>query len=347
MFWLRDGEARAKKKWHGMWIVKRSKEGIIKELLPCMYDAIGIFWDSMWWLQDDEAVVMKDWNCGIIRRTKNWYKRVLACEYYSIWMFGEKWLDTNEVRVQEEKEGYYRMIRKTENWYKKTNFASCEARWFDFWKHWLLANESFLSVRDGKWYGMLKKDDDGTYNNLFSEDYTFYLPWDREWLLANEYRGTNIYSDEVIFYRKDTGLWDLTHGYYEIYPLWQDGCNPNEAIVRDGEAYWIIKRNNEWVWEEVLKVWTYYFDEHFWFEEELPILFFPDLLNWKRVILAVKEYAEKVILVEDDDWNFKLVPDIESWLEQNEHFRAFFNEKYKFDTSDLDSEDSWSEEYPW
>ena len=331
MFWLRDGEARAKKPWQGMWIIKRSKDWTIKEVLPCIYAAIGTFGDSMWWLQDDEVVVMKDWNCGIVRRTKNWYKEVLPCKYYSIWMFGEEWLNNDEARVQEERDWNYTIIKKMPNWYKETNFSSYETRCFDFWKYWLLANESFLSVYDGRWRWMLRKDADGTYNNLFYDDYTFDLKWDRKWLLANEYRGMNMYSDEVIFYRKEDGSWGLTNAYSEIFPLWRDGCASNEAIVRYWEKYWIIKRNDQGSWEETLLVWQYYFDEDFSFNDYSPILFSPDLINWKRVVLAVQEHAEKVILVEED-WKFLPIADSEQWLLQNENFREFFSSHLNFDS---------------
>lgn len=324
-YWLPDGEARAKKEGQGMWIVKRSKNGSIKELLPCIYDAIGVFWDSARWLQDSEVIIIKDWKCGVVKRVGDWYQEVLTCQYYSLWVFGENWLDTDEVWAQENKDGNYTIITRTENGYKETWFYSYTMRSFDFWEYWLLPNESFLSVYKGEWNGIIRKTTDGTYDMLFDDNHTFDLRWNREWLLSNEYRGTNTYWDEVIFYRKIDGSWESTKPYYKIFPLGQNDCNENEAIVREGETYWIIKRNTDGNREEVLAVWKYYFDEHWIFKEEFPIVFFPDVLDWKRVVLAVQEYWEKVILWEDESWKFVDVGDTVQWLGQNPKFEEFFS----------------------
>ncbi|MFZ2151002.1 MAG: WG repeat-containing protein [Candidatus Absconditicoccaceae bacterium] len=332
MYGLQDAEARAKKKGQGMGIIKRNKKGEIKELLPCIYDAIGEFGDSGRGLQDNEVIVMKDGKCGIVKRAGDGYQEVLACQYYSLGMFGENGLTADELWAQEHQDGNYTIIIRTENGYKETGFYSYTMRSFDFGKYGLLPNESFLSFSEGEGNGIVRKNIDGTYDTLLYDDYAFDLSGNREGLLPNEYRATNVYGGEIILRRKTDGLWEeASFSYYEIFPLGENDCNDNEAIVRDGESYGIIKRNTDGKREEIVSSSQYYFDENFQIDGyDFPFVFFPDLLDGKRLVLAVQEYAEKVILLEDEHGKFVDVGNTVQWLRDNPNFKDFFSDNLTY-----------------
>ena len=226
---------------------------------------------------------------------------------------------------------------------------------FEFWTFWLSPDESFISppypseddelsniyIADG----IVRRNDDGSYTTLVSQDWRFFLEagsYDKSPVFkAARWSG---YYDEIeraLFHRNANGSRemidqdrDLLNGPYDqVYPFGKYGCRPDEAFVRTGVFYGVIKKVGKWSSRQIIPPdYCLFFDPSLDFKkkEEVPIKFYPELFDGYRMAVAIGSAGEKYVLYEDDKNSFiKLNLSPKDLLDKYDEFRDFCDRAFE------------------
>jgi len=101
--------------------------------------------------------------------------------------------------------------------------------------------------------------------------------------------------------------------------------------VYDGRYYWIIQRNNDWIFQEVIPC-KFHSDMFY-----PPIKFYPWLIDDKRVVVCIEEYSDNIFL-ENNDGRFDLIKESKIFLQENPKVAAYLHNIYYGDDESSEEE---------
>ncbi len=313
---LLDGQARAKKKWAWMWIVRKNSDDTLTELLPCKYNAIGVFGQN--WLPEDEAIISLEGEFetkqGLVKKIWDSFIELLPCDYYVIHSS-----DETGVWVQEERDGKYTFFQKTSEWVQEA-FPSRDPSDINlkFWEgEWLLSNEAYLFSKNWDWWiWLIRKLPDWRLDLIFDDSYSFESPIKINGLLKNEYKILNDGLQQIVRRNVDGSREEVSPCYESIARFGSAdkllteniqnsdlkvelNMSENEVFVLNDDYYGVMKRMEDWSFKEIVPckyILNWVLENRYAF----PVSFYPELVDGLRVAIAAKDF-KNCILVEDKD----------------------------------------------
>ncbi len=347
---LDDYYAWAKKKWGGIGIIKmiRTSLGIrnekfdIKEMLPCVYDAIGDFGDKSYSLNNDEAVCMRDGKMGVIKKFKQindcHFHEVVEPVYYMIW--DNKYpLWNNCIWAQRESWDPYTILQwdKNSKTYKDTSIEiqEDEKSYFDgfvFGSNVLPDNVSFILQEwwfDWVAQGLIQKNSDWSYTQIYPANWLSACPSGigEDFILSKDekqYFIGNIFADGTIK--------ELSASYDRIYTnttdqwLLADEIIASKEVHDEDSMFVILKKDSNGIYKEIFSCFWYYWG-FYW---QLPMKFFTDTTTNERILLTADQSTILLDIFVSDGEKFvcqsKDMATLIQILEENLTIRNFYKE---------------------